>query len=165
MIVKASRNCLTNAQDEISSRMSRYLRGYRVVRKESCPRGIFLFKEYVMKRILLILMTLTAFSALTSAQQLPLSSYLNANGSLKQGVNGSFDARGFKLSFDDSGAPRFIADGQTSITSSLACDSAWSSDYGAAPQATGNIYTIASSGSVIYIGGKFNSFGNIDANI
>lgn len=100
---------------------------------------------------------------------------LRADGSLKK-VTGSFDARGYRMVIGPNGAPRFVrataststaATPMTAATTAAATatptgDALWSEnfgDVGLGTNANFGIGAVAVSGSRVYVGGSFHTFG------
>ena len=97
--------------------------------------------------------SLTETHSVSRAQ--PLSAVLAANGTLRL-RNGSFDARGYRLTFARDGGPRFV---RAAVTS----DAVWSDrfgDVGQPAEATG-LSAVAVSGADVYVGGTFTAL-NLD---
>ena len=82
---------------------------------------------------------------------------LNPDGTLKQNLHGSFDARGWRLRADASGQPRFeplsveAEAGIQTVPSDRNWDPRWSSPGTDQPE----VYTVAVRGSEVFIGGSF----------
>src|SRR6185295_7680977 len=95
-----------------------------------------------------------------SAARVPLSTALNADGTVKlgAGLNGSFDVSGFRMELTESGAPRFVPQ---------ACgvpSESWDSQFGMSNGPAGPVFALAVSGSDLYVGGLFTFAGNVLAN-
>jgi hypothetical protein len=84
-----------------------------------------------------------------------LGNYLNPDGTLNltTGFNGSLDARGWRLSSDASGGPRFER---------VVGDENWDDRFGP-PGTNGTVYAILVNGSNVYIGGRFSTAGTVKA--
>jgi hypothetical protein len=90
----------------------------------------------------------------------PLEGMLNSNGTLTHptGVAKSFDARGYRMVLSANGAPRFLPSAQSG------CSDNWDGGFGIAG-ANQQVTAIAVDASNnVYIGGHFNTVGNIAAN-
>ncbi len=83
-----------------------------------------------------------------------VASVLNEDGSVKPGVNGSFDVSGFRMGYAPNGAPRFvpaaIADGGNCVSG------AWDTQFGLRG-VNGPVYALAAIGTDLYVGGSFDS--------
>lgn len=84
----------------------------------------------------------------------PLSEVLNPDGSLKSGINGSFDATGYKLSTGPGGAPL--------LRTTSAADVNWDGHFGL-PGTNGPVYALAMVGTDLYVGGAFTLAGGVPA--
>jgi hypothetical protein len=79
---------------------------------------------------------------------------LNEDGSLRPGVNGSFDPKGFRMELSPSGAPRFVAEPTCS---------GWDTQF--TPNGmNGPVTAVTVSGTDIYVGGDFTAIGEGTAN-
>jgi hypothetical protein len=80
-----------------------------------------------------------------------LASVLNQDGSVKPGVNGSFDVSGFRMDYAPNGAPRFVpaplADGDCAA-------GAWDTQFGLSGL-NGTVYALAVVSSDLFVGGEF----------
>jgi hypothetical protein len=86
-----------------------------------------------------------------------LASVLNPDGSLRPGTQGSFDARHFRMFTASNGKPLFRP-----ASTAGAGDVAWQPGFGMA--GPGNeVYTVVRAGAAIYIGGAFETAGNVVA--
>lgn len=101
--------------------------------------------------ILNIFLNTTIFS-----QQEAIEKLLNSDGTLKKGVNGSFSAKGYNLTYGKNGEP--VLTKTNSTTNSVVT---WNSLLGGPGNGiNGTIYAIAICGSDIYFGGTFTSIGD-----
>jgi hypothetical protein len=102
-----------------------------------------------------------------------LERYLNPDGTLNlnAGASGGIDARGWRMTLGPDGAPRFsrvtmLADSSLDTAGSrdgyVPGDEGWDDRFGM-PGSTGIIYAMAVAGDNVYVAGRFNSIGNIDA--
>ena len=57
----------------------------------------------------------------------PISSVLNADGSIKLGISGSFDPKGFRMATGPDGSPRFISEAEVSrnLSPNGSCIDGW----------------------------------------
>lgn len=83
-----------------------------------------------------------------------LAAALNPDGSLRAGVDGSFDMNGYRLEMTASGAPRFMA---------TTC-SGYDTQFALPNGTNGSVYAMQVKGTDIYIGGNFTAVGDINAN-
>jgi hypothetical protein len=83
-----------------------------------------------------------------------LAGALNSDGSLRAGVDGSFDTSGYRMEMSASGAPRFMA---------TAC-SGYDTQFALPNGTNGSVYATVVKGTDIYIGGSFTAVGGINAN-
>ncbi|MGY3089509.1 hypothetical protein ACVWYF_002557 [Hymenobacter sp. UYAg731] len=88
----------------------------------------------------------------------PLAEALNPDGTLKAGLNGSFDARAFRMRTAPDGRPVFRPAGTAG-----AGDERWTDGFGLAG-ADKSVATLVRSGTDVYVGGGFGAVGNIKAN-
>jgi len=92
----------------------------------------------------------------------PISSILNTDGSIRRGVSGSFDPKGFRMRAGENGAPRFVANsiGQVDHSSATTCGDRWDDRFW--PNGVnGAVESLASDGAGnIYIGGSFSIAGD-----
>ncbi|MBO2009354.1 T9SS type A sorting domain-containing protein [Hymenobacter negativus] len=87
-----------------------------------------------------------------------LAEALNPDGTLRPGLNGSFDVRQFRVSTAPDGRPVFRPLGTTG-----AGDERWQSGFSLFNGADTAIKTIVQSGTDIYVGGSFTSVGGVKA--
>jgi hypothetical protein len=87
-----------------------------------------------------------------------LASVLGPDGSLKPGVNGSFNASGYRMETTENGTPRFVP------TAAQPGCNGWDTQFGLDNGANGEVLTLLVSGSDIYVGGKFTIVGTVAAN-
>ncbi|MDO7877481.1 T9SS type A sorting domain-containing protein [Hymenobacter sp. ASUV-10] len=90
-----------------------------------------------------------------------LAEALNADGTLRAGAAGSFDARAFEMRTAPDGRPVFRPAEAKRLTG--AGDEKWQDGFGAAGISS-NIQVVARVGSDIYVGGFFTTVGNVVAN-
>jgi len=89
----------------------------------------------------------------------PISSVLDANGSIRKGSSGSFDAKGFRMSYDRDGKPIFLPDMRTDIFSpDGGCLDGWDDRF-AAPGVNDDVLAVAVFGGDVYVGGTFTTAG------
>src|SRR4051794_12547029 len=57
----------------------------------------------------------------------PISSILNADGSIKRDISGSFDPKGFRMLADEGGAPRFVPETEapSNLSPTTGCSDGW----------------------------------------
>ena len=79
---------------------------------------------------------------------------LNPDGSIKSGIEGSYNASGFKMSCMADGSPRFL-----DVRGNYNCDALWSTDFNGLG-ANNNVAAIAVFGGNLYVGGAFTAIGN-----
>lgn len=85
-----------------------------------------------------------------------LAGVLNADGTVKPGMAGSFDASGYRMEYAATGEPQFVP-------RTAGPDDKWDGQFGV-PGVDGSVYAIAINGSDIYVGGNFTVASNIFAN-
>ncbi|MBO2009353.1 hypothetical protein [Hymenobacter negativus] len=88
----------------------------------------------------------------------PLGEALNPDGTLRPGLNGSFDARQFRMGTAPDGRPVFRPLGTTG-----AGDERWADGFGL-NGADGVVIAVVRAGTDIYIGGQFTVVGGVEAN-
>jgi len=92
------------------------------------------------------------------------ASVLNIDGSIKPGTFGSFDAKGFRMTTDNYGSPRFFADNSNAFLSAqTSCGDGWDDRF-ATNGLNGWAYVITVSGTDVYVGGTFTQAGSVSAN-
>jgi hypothetical protein len=84
-----------------------------------------------------------------------LAGVLDEDGSLRLGINGSFDTSGFRMELSPAGAPRFVAE--------PAC-SGWDTQFSVPDGVDGTVSALAVSGTDIYVGGVFKTTSTAAAN-
>src|ERR1051326_7118013 len=92
-----------------------------------------------------------------------LAAALNADGTLKQGVNGSFNPRGFKLRYTKDGAPCFAANEPNASLPAGVCSDNWDNRF-TNSGLNDRVYALAISGSDVYVGGSFTTADDIIVN-
>lgn len=115
--------------------------------------------------VLFILLAGSVFSQ--TAESTSLSSVLNADGTIKSNINGSFDASGFEMRLEPSGEPVFVPGNRPAETQSTIQWSKVSSGVGAEGSSAStntNVKAILAIGTDIYIGGQFRSIMNVRCN-
>jgi len=101
------------------------------------------------------------FGSRGGAKNVPISSVLNSDGSVKQGSSGSFDPKGFRMITGSDGAPRFIPESAAtsgsyfSLSTATDCNDGWDDRFGTTNGFYGGVDAVAVSGSDIYVGGTF----------
>jgi hypothetical protein len=92
-----------------------------------------------------------------------LASVVGSDGLLRRGVgtSGSFDARGWRVMLDGSGAPRFVP--AQSDSTGVAENANWDRRFGGGRSVApdGPVYAVAIDGDEVYIGGRFKSVGGV----
>ncbi len=109
-----------------------------------------------------------AQSVATNGIATPIEEQLNPDGSLKlgNGFNGSLDPRGWEMTTAPDGSPRFVRSTGGKERGGLLTvpgDEGWDLRFGPAG-VNGVVYTVAVSGSDVYVGGRFTVAGGISAN-
>jgi hypothetical protein len=94
----------------------------------------------------------------TAPKGQPLAGVLNPDGTLKTGLNGSFDASGYRMRTAPDGKPVFRPAGTTG-----AGDENWQDGFGV-NGTNGALHTLVQSGTDTYIGGSFTVIGTVAAN-
>ncbi len=127
-----------------------------------------------MKKILLLTLLFLLWACQTTTGR-PLAELLRSDGTidLSAGFVGSVDVSGYRLDADDSGAPRFISDASVMPDGSpihpgrmanapAEDDIFWENLFGGHYEA--EINAIALADGILYVGGKFERIGGIEAN-
>ena len=83
-----------------------------------------------------------------------LGAILNPDGTIKPGIEGSYNARGFKMRYMADGSPRFMDE-----HSNFNCDAQWSTNFNGLG-ANNNLAAIAVFGGNLYVGGSFTAIGS-----
>ncbi|NOT60264.1 MAG: hypothetical protein HOP19_08570, partial [Acidobacteria bacterium] len=84
-----------------------------------------------------------------------LGALLKADGTLKAGAQGSFDARGYRMKLGATGEPLF--------TMAAGDDDKWDDQFNA-PGFDDYVHAMAVSGTNVYVGGSFRHIGKLSAN-
>ena len=92
-----------------------------------------------------------------------LDAVLNADGTLKQGVNGSFNPRGFKMRYTKDGAPCFAAEAQNASSLAGVCSDSWDDRF-INSGLDDRVYALSISGSDVYVGGYFTTADDVIVN-
>src|ERR1700686_550392 len=92
-----------------------------------------------------------------------LDAVLNADGTLKQGVNGSFNPRGFKMRYTKDGGPCFAAEAQNASSLAGVCSDSWDDRF-INSGFDDRVYALAISGSDVYVGGYFTTADDVIVN-
>ncbi|MFO8029611.1 MAG: T9SS type A sorting domain-containing protein [Cyclonatronaceae bacterium] len=127
-----------------------------------------------MKKILLLTVCFLLWACQPTAGK-PLAELLRSDGTpdLSAGFNGSVDVSGYRLDTDDNGAPRFVSDASVMSDGSpihpeiLENDPAdddiyWENLFGGHYEAEINVIVLVDGN--LYVGGKFERIGGIEAN-
>ncbi|MFD2720828.1 hypothetical protein ACFST9_19055 [Hymenobacter monticola] len=121
------------------------------------------FTRFVAARLLgalLLIMWLNSSVQATAppATGRPLADALNPDGTLKVGINGSFDARQFRMGTAPDGRPAFRPAGTAGTG-----DGPWQSGFTLFDGADTAIKTIVQAGTDLYVGGSFTAVGGLKA--
>ena len=94
----------------------------------------------------------------------PLSAILNIDGTIKKGSVGSFDPKGFQMSYGPNGEPRFLpVDGANDQRPDGGCSDGWDGRFGL-PGTNGPVYASAvDAAGNLYVGGDFTLVGTVVA--
>jgi len=127
-----------------------------------------------MKKILLLTLLVLLLACLSTGGK-PLSQLLGPDGTLdlSAGFNGTVDLIGYRLDADGDGAPRFVADNpvasdaspirpEVSASAPADDDIYWENLFGGHYQAEINVIALVD--GILYVGGKFERIGGIEAN-
>src|ERR1051325_4929870 len=81
--------------------------------------------RFASNSLLFTIVLLTAFGAVaqTSPKTAPISTILDADGSVKPNMSGSFDPSGYRLEFETDGKPRFTTAESTVLGGN--CNDGW----------------------------------------
>ena len=95
----------------------------------------------------------------------PLSAILNIDGTIKKGSVGSFDPKGFQMSYAPNGEPRFLpVDGSNDQRPDGGCSDGWDDRF-ALPGTNSSVFASAvDAAGNLYVGGGFTVAGNVVAN-
>ncbi len=108
----------------------------------------------------LVLFTAIGVSAQSQSSKASLSNALNADGSIKPDISGSFDPSGFKLTQGPKGEPRFVA---ADRKTEGGCSDGWDTTF-TTNGANNDVYVLVSDGAGnIYAGGDFTSMQGVPA--
>ena len=88
---------------------------------------------------------------------------LNRDGSIRPDAHGSFDPKGYRVSTDPNGTPRFLSDERSPDVAAGACMDGWDDRFGA-NGLNGWVLAIAVAGNDVYVGGTFTQAGGVAAN-
>jgi hypothetical protein len=88
----------------------------------------------------------------------PLAEALNPDGTLKKGLNGSFDAHAFRMQTAPDGRPVFRPVGTKG-----AGDERWADGFGLPNGTDGVVKAVLRVGNDVYVGGSFTAVGNVPA--
>ncbi|MBH8557790.1 T9SS type A sorting domain-containing protein [Hymenobacter negativus] len=121
-------------------------------------------KEALLPGLLALLLVLSLGGPAHAAVPPPapgrsLAEALNPDGTLRAGLNGSFDARAFRMQTAPDGRPVFRPAGVAG-----AGDERWANGFGVRDGVDGYVAAIAQFGVHVYIGGSFTAAGNVPAN-
>ncbi len=101
-----------------------------------------------MKTAVILLFAVNIGLYSQTKNQRNISEVLNYDGSIRAGLQGSFDAKGFQMQYDDKGAPLFFPP-----------DSGYWDPIGGMSGLNNDVWAIAVSGSDVYLGGLFTDAG------
>ena len=95
----------------------------------------------------------------------PLSAILNIDGTIRKGSIGSFDPKGFQMSYGPKGEPRFLpVDGANDQRPEGSCSDGWDDRF-PIPGTNGVVSaSVIDAGGNLYVGGGFTAAGNVFAN-
>jgi hypothetical protein len=116
---------------------------------------------------LLLSVFISENSAQSPSSAQPISSILNADGSIKRGISGSFDPKGFRMTNGPDGSPRFMSETEALRSLPLAtdCNDGWDDRFwtnGLGGGEYARVYAMASDGADnIYVGGLFTAVDNV----
>ena len=120
-----------------------------------------------MKNIFIALMTALIVSvvgigyAQPAFEQRSLREVLNPDGTLKQGVQGSFKVEGYTMRIGKNGEPIFLPQLQSAVIGT------WDTQFGLPfPGVAGDVYALAIDGNGnVYVGGRFSAVGGVNINV
>ena len=105
-----------------------------------------------------VILSGTNAHARSSRTLIPLSAALNPDGSLRRGVNGSFDPRGYRLFAGQDGEPRFTTE---PATAGGCTPDSWDTNF-SINGTNGVVHAIVADGSGnVYVGGDFIGIANV----
>ena len=120
-----------------------------------------------MKNIFIALMTALIVSVVGIGyaqpvfEQRSLREVLNPDGTLKQGVQGSFKVEGYTMRIGKNGEPIFLPQLQSAVIGT------WDTQFGLPfPGVAGDVYALAIDGNGnVYVGGRFSAVGGVNINV
>ncbi len=120
-----------------------------------------------MKNIFIALMTALMVSVVGTGyaqpvfEQRPLREVLNPDGTLKQGVQGSFKVEAYTMRIGKNGEPIFLPQLQSTVIGT------WDTQFGLPfPGVAGDVYALAIDGNGnVYVGGRFSAVGGVNINV
>ena len=122
-----------------------------------------------MRLVLSVVLSFFFISTIFAQEQLstrkgivPLGEFVGADGTLKtpQGFSGSLDPKGWQLTTNPAGEPRFIPSFSSASTSSPA-DTAWSDQFSPLTTFDDAVMCMAQIGTDLYFGGNFKNINGI----
>ena len=84
-----------------------------------------------------------------------ISSILNPDGTVKPGMNGSYNVQGFKMGYTETGAPRFEPEGDML--------SSWQGGFGLTGM-NSSVFALTLMGTDVFAGGNFTTAGGLTVN-
>ena len=86
-----------------------------------------------------------------------ISSILNPDGTVKTGMNGSYNTQGFSMEYTSTGAPKFVSAENPLFSTS------WDTQF-YPPGTNDQVWALAVIGANLYVGGLFTTVGGVSAN-